>query len=196
MSGKPVGSWVGRVLLAACALQVSPPAAADDALAVSRYGFCITEAEGRCLEVAMPGAVVDYERLPQDDGGNRYIGFYSRQQARKGLVLVHLLYGEDQDSAVRYVLPEPPAGDAAALRRKLEQVLAAHPGSGSIVVTALAAAGAGATPRATETESFVFSRIAVPGPGEFSARVVGLDGKLAPGTDPVQFSVIRLPPAN
>lgn len=196
MSNPLASPGIVLVVLAACALQLAPRAAADEAVVVSRYGFCITESEGRCLEVALPGAVVDYERLPEDEAGGRYIGFYSRQKARPGQVVVHVLHGEDQESAVRYVLPQPPAGDPAALRGKLERIVAAHPGAGSIVVTALVPAAAGAGSEGADPESFVFSRIPVPSPGEYSGKVVDLDGKVVPGTDAVSFSVIRLPPAN
>lgn len=196
MIRKPRSSRLGPPWLAAAALLAAQPASADDAPVVSRYGFCITESEGRCLEVAVPGTVVDYERLPEDESGGRYIAFYSRQQARPGLVLVHILYGEDQDSAVSYVLPDAPRADLAALRGQLERVVAANPGTGSIVATALVAAPPGAAPRGADPESFVFSRIAVPSPGEYSGKVVGLDGKPAPGTDTVSFSVIRRPSAN
>jgi len=169
--------------------QLPAPVRADDALVVQRYGFCITESEGRCVEVALPGAVVDYERLPEDEHGGRYVAFYSKQQVRPGTLVVHLLFSEDQETQVNYVLPDGPVKDTAALRRTLEQVVRRNEGPGAITVAVHVAAPA----KAETHETYVFSRVVVPGPGYYSGRIVGVDGKIVQGTEPVTFSVIRRP---
>jgi hypothetical protein len=181
-----------RIAIALWALglaQLPVPVRADDAIVVKRYGFCITESEGRCVEVALPGAVVNYERLPEDEHGDRYVEFYSLQRVRPGTLVVHLLYGEDQETQVNYVLPDGAAGDTAALRTTLEQVVKRNEGPGAITVAVHLAAPA----KSQSDETYVFSRIAVPSPGYFSGRVVGGDGEIVEGTEPVTFSVIRRP---
>jgi len=192
MTGWQVRFRAGIALFVLGLARPPAPAAADDALVVQRYGFCISESEGRCVEVALPGAVVNYERLPEDEHGDRHIAFYSKQKVRPGTLLVHLLYGEDQETQVIYVLPEGRAGDPAALRRTLEQVVRQNEGTGSITVTAHVAAPT----KTAINETYVFSRIAVPSPGYFSGRVVGRDGKVAAGTETITFSVIRRPAAD
>jgi hypothetical protein len=169
--------------------QLQAPVRADDALVVQRYGFCITESEGRCIEVALPGAVVNYERLPEDEHGGRYVAFYSKQQVRPGTLVVHLLYSEDQETQVDYVLPDSPVNDTTALRRTLAEVVRRNEGPGAITVVAHVAAQT----KTEAHETYVFSRVLVPGPGYYSGRIVDIDGRIVQGTEPVTFSVIRRP---
>ncbi len=184
------GRWPAGIALWMLGLaQLPAPVRADDALVVQRYGFCVTESEGRCVEVALPGAVVDYERLPEDEHGGRYVAFYSKQRVRPGTLVVHLLYGEDQETQVNYVLPDGPVNEQAALRSKLVQVVRRNEGPGAITVAAHVAAPT----KAEANETYVFSRVVVPGPGYYAGRIVGIDGKIVQGTEPVTFSVIRRP---
>lgn len=168
-----------------CTAVLSLCASAAGPSGVSRFGFCVAESDGRCVEVALPDAVLEYESLVEDEGGRRYMLFYSSLPPRRSTVLVHLLFDEDQDQSAQFVTADSGSPESIVARANLAEMARQCAGSGSAVVTVFRAV------TGSPAESFAFSKIDVSGPGQYSGCVATIDGAAVTSTAKVVLSVIR-----
>jgi len=161
----------------------SPPPATPP-VEVSHQGFCIHKVELRCLEVVLPAsAPVEFDRLPLLPDGRHGIYFYADVVASPKAVFVQALESLDEDASVTAQssdsarADQPPLAAAlAALGRKLAS-------SGALLLTPFHGGGGDEPVR-------VFSALPIDGPGEFSARVVDLNGTPVPGSIRSTMSVL------
>jgi hypothetical protein len=175
-----------RTALAIAAVFLSSMSlAADSKVQVTQQGFCVFREDERCWEVALPDTSVDITRLPQLPDGTRVVYFYSDQTIDGAATFLHVLDSEDDIAGVEVVLPEGTGRNADALRKDFIAAAEKVGSVGAVTVTGFTSRGTGAKVR-------TFSTIPVTGPGIYSGRVVGIDGKPVPNSEKVSFTAIRI----
>jgi hypothetical protein len=171
-AGVPVGS------------QSAQPTAAEPPAQVTHQGFCLHRVELRCLEVVLPAsAPVEFERLPRLADGRRGIYFFADAVAKPKAVFVLALEALDEDANVSVENPEPARAGESPLAPALQALGRKLGASGALELTPVRGSGGTEPVR-------VFAAIPIEGPGEFAARVVGLDGALLPGSSRMTMSVM------